>query len=42
VFVKLVPDQEKYWRIIAQDPIFKDIICDPDDDEKVIAYHHPI
>ena len=38
VFVKLVPDQTKYWRIIAQDPIFKDIICDPDDDEKVIAY----
>jgi len=38
VFVKLVPDQEKSWRIVAQDPIFKDVLCDPDDDEKVIRY----
>lgn len=38
VFVKLVPDDEKGWRIIAQDPIFKDVLCDPDDDEKVIRY----
>jgi len=38
VFAKLVPDQAKYWRIIAQDPIFKDIITDPDDDEIVNAY----
>jgi hypothetical protein len=38
VFVKLVPDEEKGWRIIAQDPIFKDILTDPDDDEKVIRY----
>src|SRR5512139_4341899 len=38
VFVKLVPDQAKYWRIIAQDPIFKDIVTNPDDDEQVIQY----
>ena len=38
VFVKLVPDMEKGWRIIAQDPIFKDIQTDPDDDERVIRY----
>jgi len=38
VFAKLVPDYEKGWRIIAQDPIFKDILTDPDDDEKVIRY----
>lgn len=38
VFVKLVPDYEKQWRIIAQDPIFKDIQTDPDDDERVIRY----
>ena len=36
VFVKLVPDMG--WRIIAQDPIFKDIQTDPDDDERVIRY----
>src|SRR5512139_653083 len=36
VFVKLIPDPEKSWRIVAQDPIFKDVLCDPDDDEKVI------
>ena len=38
VFVKLVPDAEKSWRILAQDPIFKDVLTDPDDDEKVIRY----
>src|SRR3989304_2922748 len=38
VFVKLVPDEERGWRILAQDPIFKDVLCDPDDDEKVIRY----
>lgn len=38
VFVKLVPDYERGWRIVAQDPIFKDILTDPDDDEKVIRY----
>ena len=38
VFVKLIPDSEKGWRIIAQDPIFKDIQTDPEDDEKVIRY----
>src|SRR5512137_446761 len=27
VFVKLVIDPEKGWRIIAQDPIFKDVLC---------------
>ena len=38
VFVKLVPDEERVWRIVAQDPIFKDILTDPDDDEKIIRY----
>src|SRR5512139_639620 len=40
VFVKLITDAGKVngWRIIAQDPIFKDIITDPDDDERIIAY----
>jgi hypothetical protein len=38
VFVKLIPDYEKGWRILAQDPIFKDIVTDPDDDERVISY----
>src|SRR5512139_1993916 len=35
-FVKLAPDLGKQfgWRIIAQDPIFKDIKTDPDDDER--------
>jgi hypothetical protein len=39
-FVKLVPDDAKKngWRIIAQDPVFKDVATDPDDDEKVIRY----
>lgn len=40
VFAKLVPDASKVngWRIIAQDPIYKNIICDPDDDERVLQY----
>lgn len=40
VFVKLVPDSTKVsgWRIVAQDPVFKHIITDPDDDEHVISY----
>jgi len=38
VFVKLVADEERGWRIIPQDPIFKDVLTDPDDDEKVIRY----
>ncbi len=38
VFVKLVPDEEKQWRIVPQDPVFKDVITDPDDSEKVISY----
>ncbi len=38
IFVKLMPDAEKGWRILAQDPIFKDIATDPDDDEKVLSY----
>src|SRR5574341_1932383 len=38
VFVKIVPDEEKQWRLIPQDPVFKDVIVDPLDDEKVIQY----
>src|SRR3990172_5136143 len=38
VFVKLISDDEKAWRIVAQDPIFKDVLTDPDDDEKVVRY----
>ncbi len=38
VFVKLVTDYERGWRIVAQDPIFKDIQTDPDDAERVIRY----
>lgn len=38
VFAKLIPDYERKWRIVAQDPIFKDVQTDPDDDERVIRY----
>ena len=40
VFAKLIPDTSKHhgWRISAQDPIFKDILTEPNDDEKVIQY----
>jgi len=38
VFVKLVPDYEKGWRIVPQDPIYKDIVTDPNDEEIIIRY----
>src|SRR3990172_3094567 len=38
VFVKLINDPVSGWRILAQDPIFKDVDTDPDDDDKVIRY----
>jgi len=38
VFVKLVQDNEIGWRIVPQDPVFKDVVTDPDDGEEVIRY----
>src|SRR5512146_2887289 len=29
VFVKIVPDAEKTFRIVPQDPLFKDVVTDP-------------
>lgn len=38
VFVKIVPREGDYPRLIALDPAFIDIVCDPDDLEQVVRY----